>query len=127
MIRGKSRAYGRRKMFGGAWVQIRDGEKIPVDSADVYDINRIVSDYRNNPIQSTPGNNDIDISLPSRRRITFTLGKHIPGSNMIELTDIKYVTTKGSFDLVEVNESPASNITFGGPSGAFNAETGRPM
>jgi hypothetical protein len=126
MVRRKSRAYGRRKMSGGAWFQIRNGAQIPVDSVDVSDINRIVSGYRNKSIRSTPGNNNIDETLPSNRRITFKLGNHIPGSHMIELTNMKYATKNGSFDLVEVNESPASKITLGGPSGAVDS-TGRPI
>lgn len=108
MIRRKSRAYGRRKMFGGAaWFQIRNGIQTPVDPADEPMIKQIVSDYRNQFIQSTPGQDNINLELPSRRRISFKLGGPIPGSHMIALTEMKYVSTNGSYGLVEANETPS--------------------
>ena len=83
MIRRKSRAYGHRKMFGGAWVKRVGNTTQPVDPADAPAIDEIISRYRAGDTQY--GNNIIDhtcrkvsdpkntvvLALPSKRVIKF--------------------------------------------------------
>ena len=126
MIRRKSRAYGRRKMFGGAWVKKQD-DGIPIDETDAAEIDRIILKYRAGDA-SVLGNgiehacrikygpekdpaNTVVLELPSRRVIKFDWTPE-PSTHSNILSNIKYVSKTKMQDLKEIlppSQEPKSN------------------
>ena len=123
MIRHKSRAYGRRKMFGGAWVK-DDGTQ--VDALDVTRVNEILLQYGagdasvlGNGIDHTcrikygpkkdPANTVV-LELPSRRVIKFDWTPDLSTHSNI-LSNIKYISRTKTHDLKEIlaPSQPKSN------------------
>lgn len=126
MTRRKSRAYGRRKMFGGSWFQIRkNGIQKPVDKRDELPINTIVYKYRYNIVNSNPGD-IIEQDLPSKSKLHFQMGNST--GHMKILKNMKYGTKSGKHDLVEVNETPIPTHRFTADgTAAFDTISGRRM
>ena len=126
MIRRKSRAYGRRKMFGGAWVKKQD-DGIPIDKTDAAAIDKILlqygagdaSQYGNgidhacrikSGIDKDP-DNTVVLELPSRRVIKFDWTPE-PSSHSNILSNIKYISKTKMHDLKEIlppSQEPKSN------------------
>ncbi len=127
MIRRKSRAYGRRKMFGGAWYQKRNGSQKPepVDPIDEPQINAIVYNYRN-MVSSIPGG-IITQDLPSKRILQFEMGNST--GHMNNLKNITYITKSGRYPLVEVDETktPITTHRITADGRAFDTKSGRRM
>jgi len=132
MIRRKSRAYGRRKMFGGAWIKI-DGSQ--VDARDVRRVDEILLQYRAGDasqfsigiehkcreVNDPP--NTVVLELPSRRVIKFDWTPD-PRTHTNILRNVKYIGNQNIYELVEIlpSQEPKSNA-----SGNPVDSNGRPM
>lgn len=109
MIRRKSRAYGRRKMFGGAWTKT-DGTQ--VDARDVTRVDEILLQYRaGDASQFSRGidhkcrevndpPNTVVLQLPSKRVIKFDWTPE-PSTHTNILRNVKYIGTQNIYELVE--------------------------
>ena len=130
MIRRKSRAYGRMKMFGGAWVR---KDRLPIDIRDVGMIDDILSRYKagdtsqlgiEHPCRkANDPKNTVVLSLPSKRVIKFDWTP-APHAHANTLNNVKYIGTDNTHDLVEFvppsfshtsNESGKRDYTKDGP------------
>jgi hypothetical protein len=126
MIRRKSRAYGRRKMFGGVWVKKQD-DGFPIDEKDADAIDKIILKYKAGDA-SVLGNgidhacrikygsakdpdNTVVLELPSRRVIKFDWTPE-PSTHSNNLSNIKYISKTKMHDLKEIlppSQHPKSN------------------